>query len=340
MALYGDASITPRIGFMAEKKMLEHAEPILVLNKFAMSKPLPKNVGTAVKFRRPVPLALALTPLTEGVTPAQTTFAYEDININVNEYGAWMGLTNKITDLHEDPVGSDMAMLAGEQAAETIEMVMHGVVTAGTQRILANGSARTDVNTGLTLALVRQAVRTLRRQRAKKLTSILASSPNYATRAVEAAYVAICHSDLDYAIRSLAGFTPVAEYGQRQPLCPEEIGSVEDVRFITYPLFAPFMGAGSLTVNGMINSAGSGGNRVDVYPILVLGKDAFGAIALKGSSEFGGAIKPIVRQPGTADSNDPLARSGSVAWKTWFGCGILNQNWMVRIEVGALIAPT
>jgi N4-gp56 family major capsid protein len=340
MALYGDASITPRIGFLAEKKMLEHAEPILVLNKFAMSKPLPRNVGTSVMFRRPVPLALATTPLTENVTPPQTTFAYENVPIAVNEYGAWMGLTNKITDLHEDPVGSDMAMLSGEQAAETIEMIMHGVVVAGTQVIRANGAARTDINTGLTLGHVRQAVRTLRRQRAKKLTEVLASSPNYATRAVEASYVAICHSDLDYAIRSLAGFTAVANYGNRQPLCAEEIGSVEDVRFITYPLFAPFMGQGSLTVGSNLNSAGAGGNRVDVYPILVLGKHAFGAIALKGSSEFGGAIKPIVRQPGTADSNDPLARSGSVAWKTWFGCGILNQNWMVRIEVAALAVPS
>lgn len=337
MALYGDAAITPRIGFLAEKKMLEHAEPILVLNKFAMNKPLPKNIGDKVKFRRPIPLALATTPLTEGVTPAQTTFAYEDVQVDLNEYGAWMGLTNKITDLHEDPVGADMAMMAGEQAAETIEMIQHGQIVAGTTVIRANGTARNQINTELTLPLVRQAVRTLRRNRGKKITEILASSPNYATRAIEAAYVAICHSDLDYSIRKLTGFTPVASYGNRQPLCPDEIGSVEDVRFVTYPLFAPFINAGSSTLNGMIST---GGTSADVYPIVVLAKHAFGAIALKASASFGGAIKPIVRMPGTADSNDPMARSGSVAWKTWFGCKILNQAWIVRIECCALAVPT
>ena len=338
--LYGDASITPRIGFLAEKKMLEHAEPILVLNKFAMTQPMPRNTGTAVKFRRPKPLPLALTPLTEGVTPPEVTFEYEDVPVTLSEYGAWMSLTNKITDLHEDPVGADMAMMAGEQAAETIEMVMHGQIVAGTGVIRANGAGRTDINTEVTLGHFRQAVRVLRAQRAKKLTEILASSPNYATKAVEAAYVAICHSDLDYAIRKLAGFVPVASYGSRQPLCPEEIGAIDDVRVITYPLFAPFKGAGSSTLNGMKNQDAGSGIRTDVYPIVVMGRHAFGAIALKGSQAFGGAIKPIIRMPGSVDSNDPLARKGSVAWKTWFGCKILNDAWITRIECCAAINPT
>ena len=338
--LYGDASITPRIGFLAEKKMLEHAEPILVLNKFAMTQPMPRNTGTAVKFRRPVPLPLALTPLTEGVTPSETTFTYEDVVVNLNEYGAWLSLSNKITDLHEDPVGADIAMMCGEQAAETIERVMHGQIVAGTGVIRANGTARDQINTEVQLKHFRQAVRVLRAQRAKKLTEILASSPNYATKAVEASYVAICHSDLDYAIRKIAGFVPVASYGSRQPLCPEEIGAIDDVRIITYPLFVPFKGEGSLTLSGMINSAGVGGNRCDIYPIVVMGRHAFGAIALKGSAAFGGAIKPIVRMPGSVDSGDPLARKGSVAWKTWFGCKVLNDAWITRIECAALVDPS
>ena len=338
MALYGDASITPRIGFLAEKKMLEHAEPILVLNKFAMTQPMPRNTGTAVKFRRPLPLPLALTALTEGVTPPEVTFTYEDVPVNLSEYGAWMSLTNKITDLHEDPVGADMAMMAGEQAAETIEMVMHGQIVAGTGVIRANGAARADINTEVQLKHFRQAVRVLRAQRAKKLTEILASSPNYATKGIEASYVAICHSDLDYAIRKIVGFVPVASYGSRQALCPEEIGSIDDVRIITYPLFVPFMGQGSGTLNGMKNSL-NGTVKVDVYPIVVMGRHAFGAIALKGSQAFGGAIKPIIRMPGSVDSGDPLARKGSVAWKCWFGCKILNEAWITRIECAAAIDP-
>ena len=40
---YGD--ISPRVGIIAEVKMLEHAEPILVLQKFGDPKPQPKNKG-------------------------------------------------------------------------------------------------------------------------------------------------------------------------------------------------------------------------------------------------------------------------------------------------------
>ena len=56
---YGDVS--PRVGIIAEVKMLEHAEPILVLQKFGDPKPQPKNKGQTVKFRRPVPFAAATT---------------------------------------------------------------------------------------------------------------------------------------------------------------------------------------------------------------------------------------------------------------------------------------
>ena len=62
---YGD--ISSRIGAYAEKKMLEHAEPILVLNKLGDAKPMPRNTGENIKFRAPIPLPVATTPIVEGV---------------------------------------------------------------------------------------------------------------------------------------------------------------------------------------------------------------------------------------------------------------------------------
>lgn len=332
---YGD--LTPRIGAYAEKEMLSHAEPILVLNKIAHTKEMPRNTGETIKFRRPVPLPVANTPLTEGVTPAATQFRYEDVEASLAQYGAWMELTDKIADLHEDPVGKDMAMMAGEQAAETIEMIQYGAVKAGTNVLYAGGAANRGAVAGpLTLREQRLAVRNLLANRAKRITSILDGSPKYNTKPIEAAFVAVCHTDVIASVRKMTGFVPVAEYGNRSPICQEEIGSVEDVRYIASPLFNPFADAGGSAGSDYVST---GGTSADVYPVIFFAKEAFAAIALKGSKAFGGAIKPMVRQPGQIDSNDPMGQTGSVAWKTWFVAKILNDNWMLRVEVAAEVNP-
>ena len=49
--VYGD--ITPRTAAHAAVGMLSHAEPVSVLSKFGLTKPLPKNKTDTIKFRRP-----------------------------------------------------------------------------------------------------------------------------------------------------------------------------------------------------------------------------------------------------------------------------------------------
>lgn len=320
---YGD--ISQRTAAWAAQEMLAHAESVQVLTKFGQTKPVPKNKADTVKFRRPVPFGAATTPLTEGVTPTAQQMSYEDVSVTLAQYGAVVDITDKIEDLAEDPVLSDASMLCGEQAAETAEMVTYGVVKAGTNVGYANGTARTDVNTAVSVNALRLATRTLRAQRAKPMTRILNPSPNYGTSAIEAAFVAFCHSDCDADIRGLTGFVPVAEYGSRQPLCPEELGSVENVRFITSPLLESWADGGG--AKGTMKS--TGGTLADVYPILIVGQDAYGHVPLKGKE----AIKPSVLRPNVPRGGDPLGQKGSVGWKAWLAPVILNQLWMYRLEV-------
>jgi N4-gp56 family major capsid protein len=334
---YGDLGV--QAGVYAEKKMLEHAEPILVLNKLGDHKPMPKNASKVIRFRRPQPLPLATTPLTEGVRPAGTNFRYDRFNATLQQYGDWMPITDIVHDLHEDPVGSDMSRMAGEQAAETIEMIAYGELIGGTNVIYGNGTARNQVNAPLNLGHVRNAVRTLLSARAKRITTILSGSVMIGTAPVEAAFVAVCHTDIIASVRNMKGFTPVAEYGQRKVLCPEEVGSVEDVRFIASPLFNPWVNAGGAKGSGATEAISTSGTAADVYPVLFMGQHAFGHIALKGNKEAGGAIKPMVRNPGSPSHGDELGQLGSVSWKTYYTCKILNDLWMLRVEVAALKTP-
>lgn len=320
---YGD--INQRTAGFAAADMLAHSEPYLILSKMGMTKPVPKNKAETIKFRRAKPLPAATTPVTEGVTPSAQKIQYEDVQATLKQYGRPIEITDKVTELSEDPVMDTATMLAGEQAGSTIEQVIYGVLKAGTNVFYANGATRNAVNTPITLNKQRAVSRGLSGQKAKKITRMVKSGPEYGVSAVEAAYVGIGHTDLDSDIRNLAGFIPVAKYGQRKPISEHEIGSVEQTRYVLSPDLAPWADAGG-NKGVMVSTTGV---KADVYPILYLGMDAFGQVPLKGKT----SIVPMVLQPGKPSKSDPMGQRGYVSWKTWFTAVILNDLWMARLEV-------
>ncbi len=326
---YGD--ISQRTAAWAATTMLRHAEPTLVLQKFGTPKPMPRNKANAVKFRRPVPFSAADTPLTEGVTPTAQKMKYEDVNATMQQYGRPIEITDVVMDLAEDPVLMDASVLAGEQAALTIETVTWGVIKAGTTVAFTNGTARGSVNTPITLNKQRGISRTLKGQKGRKITTMLSASPNYATHPIEASWVAVAHTDMEADIRELPGFIPVASYGSRKPLCPEEVGSVEDTRYVLSPELTPFADAGGAFAGSGTNMVTTSGTSSDVYPVLYISKEAYGLVPLKGRN----AIAPMVINPGTPSKSDPLGQRGYVSWKTYYVCLILNENWISRLECAA-----
>ncbi len=317
--------INQRTAAWAATQMLKHAESVIVLGKFGMTKEMPRNKADTVKFRRPVPFSAATVPLVEGVTPTAQKMAYEDVSVQLKQYGRPIEITDVVMDLAEDPVLQDASMLAGEQAALTTEMIIWGAIKAGTNVKFTNGSIRSSVNTAMTLNDQRGVTRALKAQKAAKMRSILGSSPNYGTKGIEAAYIAVAHTDCESDIRNLAGFVPLAEYGSRSPICPEEIGSVEDVRYVLSPELTSFADTGG-TPGSMVSTSGS---SADVYPIIYIGRDASGSVPLKGKR----AITPMVLNPGTPSKSDPLGQRGYVSWKMIFAALVLNENWMIRLEV-------
>ena len=321
------SGISQRTNVYAERQMLKHAGPTMILDKFGMTKRMPRNKSAQVKFRRPKVFEKVDTPLVEGVTPNTTAFQYEDVSATLRQYGMVVSITDVIEDTHEDPVLNDATEQAGENIGRTTEALTWGVVRGGTNVVYANGTVRSQVNTKITLNKQRAVTRALKAQKACKITKILSGSPDYETRAIEASYVAVAHTDVEADIRGLSGFTPVAEYGMREPLCDEEIGSVEDVRYVLSSDLDAFLGAGSNVRSGMVSANNS---RVDVYPIMYFGKEAYGTVALRGQ----GAVSPTVIPAGQKTKDDPLGQRGYVGWKTWFEAVRLNELWMVRLEVG------
>jgi N4-gp56 family major capsid protein len=325
---YTDPGVSPRTNVYAERQMLRYAAPVRILDGFGLAKVMPKNKTQTMKFRRAKIFTAATTPLVEGVTPTSTQFAYEDVTVGLKQYGQVVEITDVIEDTHEDPVLNDASEQAGENIGRTMEALDWGVLQAGTNVFYANGTARNQVNTPVSLAKQRAVVRGLKNQKAMKITKVLDGNVNFQTRPIEAAFIAVHHTDVEQDVRSLAGFTPVSEYGSRNPINEYEIGSVEDVRYIASPDLTPIADAGAALGGSGVNMVSTTGVSADIYPMLYLGKEAYGTVALRGQ----GSVSPTILRPGTADKSDPLAQRGYVGWKTWHAAVILNQVWMARLE--------
>lgn len=340
---YGD--ITPAVAAWSVVRMLKRALPLLVFEKFGQSYPLPSNSTQVAKFRRyflsgatgsagsgsgAFYTPLATTPLVEGVTPEGRSIANQDYTVQLAQYGDYVTISDVVNDTHPDNILAEATDLLGENAAETVETLRYNVLKAGTNVFYGNNVAsRALVASAITRTDQRRVTTALNRQNAKKITSVIASKPDYGTASVEAGYVAVVHPDLDSDIRNMTGFKATADYGTHQSPWEGEIGTVEQVRYIATTVAKPFLAAGVVIATAPTLRSTAGVN-IDVYPVLYFARDAFGIVPLKGMS----SMTPMVVNPKPA-AGDPLGQRGTVGWKLWTATVILQEAFMIRLEVGA-----
>lgn len=337
----------------AAQDMLAHAGSITVLGDFGTQKEMPKNSTDTLVWRRTVPVSAStsgtsiegsnryvgtpgsstgLTPssylLAEGATPAANTISFQDVSVQLQQYGILFKFSSKVELMYEDDIPAEMVKLTGETMAEVLEIVRYGVLKAGSTVVYANGSSRSAVNTVVSLNALRKAARTLESNRARRVTSRIAPGVNYATRAVQPAFIVFVHTDAVADIRNLPGFTKIEEYASYKPIHDMEIGACEDFRFIKSPLLQPFLAAGAAVASSGTLSQGAA--NVDVYPFIIIGEDAWGQVALKGMN----AIKPVTLKAGDVSHANPMGQFGYVGASTWFAAVRLNEAWMARLECG------
>ena len=333
--LYGD--IAPRTAVHAAAQFLENGIPYVVTEPFCQADSIPRNASDTMSWRRYLPLDPTPAVLQENVTPNATQMTFEDVTASLQQYYGGIQLSEKVMDTHEDPVLQRGIKLLGQQGAEMAELVRLGVFRGGTQVMLANGAARTDINTTLTLALQRNVTRLMERNRAKPFNEIHKSSAKFGTQSIPRCYVAWCHPDMRNVIEDLAGFKHPADYGTLTPF-PNEVGTVGMVRYLATDLLTPWANAGAAVPNpAMISSAGA---TCDIYPVLYVARDALGTVALKGGEvkNNSGRMEPVVPVSimvtnAKPSDSDPWAQRNWATYKYYLTAAILQDLWLVRAEV-------
>lgn len=281
-----------------DRTLLERLLPLLVFLKYGQKKPIPKNEGATGNWRRFTSLQPATTPLVEGVTPSGDKVVVEYVSATVQGYGNYVYLTDLLDMAGIDPVATETTELMGENAAETLDMVVRDVVAAGTyvyyvgyasnvappgaQPVVA--TARADVKAGCILdgATIRRARRIMARNNVKPVPGA-------------GAYIGFIHPDTSFDITGDPAWVNANQYAGSQKIFDHEIGKLHGIRFIETTMAPIFPLAGDT-------------GAVDIYATLVIGANAYGIPDIAGSCK----PRTIIKSLGSAGTGDPLNQRSSV----------------------------
>ena len=290
--------------------LIEMAEPELVHDQFGQKRPIPKNGGKTIEFRKYAPLPKALTPLSEGVTPLGQKLSVTNITATVQQYGGFIELSDVLMLTAIDNNLVEATKLLGSQAGRTSDTITRDILVTGTNVNYANGkSARSALaaNTDkLTVVDVRKAVRKLKLFNTPKIG-------NY--------YVGIIHPDVVYDLMDDNEWKYPHQYVDTNNIYMGELGAIAGVRFVE-------------TTEAKVFSAG-GASSANVYATLILGDNAYGVTEVTG-----GGLQHIVKQLGSSGTADPLNQRATVGWKLIKTAVILVNEYMVRIESTSSFATT
>ena len=303
-----------------DRNLLERAVPLLIYGNWAQVRDIPRNNSDVTKFRKYNSLTAAITPLTEGITPTGSQLSVTDSNATVLQYGDYVTLTDKLQMETEDPIETEATDVLGEQAGNTLDQLTRDILVAGTTiQYVTSASQRTDITAAMkmTSTEVKKAVRTLKQNNAKKITSMVDANTGYNTSPVDAAFVGICHPNTTYDLKTDTLWVGIEKYAQslKGGALPGEVGKLDEVRFCE-------------TTNGKVFT-GAGSGSADVYATLILGMNAYGKTRISGE-----AMNVIRKQLGSAGSADPLDQRSTIGWKATYVTKILQQLFMLRIEHG------
>jgi N4-gp56 family major capsid protein len=181
--------------------------------------------------------------------------------------------------------------------------------------------------------------------RTPKHTTVITGSRLVDTKTLPACRIAYIGSELVPAVKRLKdpfnnpAFIPVQQYGDAGTILNGEIGTVDAFRIVSVPEMLHWAGAGADATDndGFRTTVVGGDERYDVFPILVIGDDAFNTI---GFQTDGKTVKfsVLTKMPGreTADRNEPFGETGFSSIKWYYG---FLANRPERIAVYKVVAP-
>lgn len=143
------SQVDPEVDIYFDNILLDREEPYYVHGFFAQERRIPQKNSKSAVFRRFDNLADALTPLTEGVTPAAQQLSKFDIPVEVSQYGNVVELSDDVIITVQDETANECADILAQNMASTYDKIIRNMLVASATQIDCingvNGNAVTEV---------------------------------------------------------------------------------------------------------------------------------------------------------------------------------------------------
>lgn len=318
------SSLSDEMKVYYRNKVIKLAQEQLIHSQFADKKPVPKNNGKTVEFRKYDSLPKAMTPLVEGVTPDGQNITVHNLTASVAQYGGYVAISDVLDTTAVDPILADTTELVAQQGGRTVDSLVRDVMNGGTNVIYAPKTVSgvktavtqrsgLDMTSKFTADLLLKARTALRKTNTQKITS----------NGVPA-YVAIAHPDIVQVLMQDPDFKEWNKYTNPESMYKCEVGMLYGVRIIENNEAKIFNDS-----TCPVKSAASGNDPAtyySVYSTIVLGAHAYGTTEV----DENGGIEHIFK--GKGEIGGPLEQYSTTGWKYLGTAERLVEQYMVRIE--------
>ena len=279
--------------------LIDEAQAELVHDQFGQKRPIPKNGGKKIEFRKFAALPKALTALTEGVTPDGKKLEVTAIEAEVAQYGDYIVQSDVLELTSIDNTIVEATKILGRQAGLTLDTITRNVLQSGTNVFYCpkgdgtKVTSRTalDATCKLNVATVKRVAAFLKKNNAPK---------------IDGSYVAIIHPYAAHDLMADPEWIDAHKYTTSENLYEGEIGKIAGVRFVE-------------TSEAFVADG--------VYCTLIMGANAYGVTEVTG-----GGLQTIIKQKGSAGTADPLDQRSSIGWKAMKTAEILIDAYLCRVE--------
>lgn len=260
--------------------LLENAREKMIFAQLGKKQFLPAGHGDSVEWRKWNTFEKAMTPLVEGVIPSGQNFGQSAISVQVQQYGDYAAISDRL-DLHAvDNVLLGASEEMGAAGGETADTLVRNELCTGTSVIYADTleadgslastpSFRFELNADnnrLTPDIVNKAFTFLRKQKA----------PFFEGNK----YVAVIHPSVAYDLRSHPDWLDAHKYSATREIFNGEIGELHGVRFIE-STSAPIFNGGSLYTDEQTNLTVASSTNADTTALCQYGVTSSYSITVK-----------------------------------------------------------
>ena len=296
-SLTGTSAISNLVQTAYDQYVRMALRSIPVMRALADVKPVQQAMpGSSVVFSIYSDLAQATSTLTESTDVSSIALGNPNqVTVTLNEYGSAVTTTKKLNLTSFNDVDAALADIIAYNAADSIDAVVAGVLTSGSNAIYGGAATLTSgITSGGTMSVsdIRAAVTNLR--------------SNKALPRIGELYAAYLHPKQTADLRAetgTGGFQDLSKFTDRTPFVAGAVGVLEGAFIVETPR-VPYASNGT----------------VDVYKAVIAGREA---LAEAQGQDISTVIGPQI---------DALRRFHTIGWYYFGGWNILRQAALYRIE--------